>query len=202
MSESAVLDVPVFPILPFDEARLRPGAALFFNPRWVDPYESLVSMLWKFAWINGLDGKTVVGCFAARSVDPYEGVEASSAELDVRKIASSLRVTQKTVHAALGRAGRKGSALLRFCPQCMLRNYHSVVHQFDYEAQCPVHRSVLREACPQCARTTPYRIDARTFDAPFGCPLCRRRHAPSSNFVNRRPMPKRALVAITGAFLR
>jgi hypothetical protein len=202
MPESGASAAQVFLILPFDQARLNPSPGYIFNPRWLDPYESVVSMMWKFAWINGLDGKTVVRHFALRSVDPYEGVEASRTELDVRKIAAALGVTQKTVHAALGRPGRSGSAMLRYCPKCIRRTYHSVVHQFSYEQQCPAHRCLLREACPQCGAMNPYRIDAGTLDVPFGCPKCRDKHTQRSNFIHRRPMSKRALVAITGTFFR
>jgi hypothetical protein len=55
VNEPAALSPPgPLPILTFEEATLGPSLGYVFDARWLDPYESLVSMLWKFAWVNGL----------------------------------------------------------------------------------------------------------------------------------------------------
>ena len=46
---AAILPSAPLPILTFDKAALRPSLGYVFDARWLDPYESLVSMLWKFA---------------------------------------------------------------------------------------------------------------------------------------------------------
>jgi len=74
----------------------------------------------------------------------------------------------------------------------MSRGYHSVVHQFGYEPQCPLHGYGLDTARRGCGATSKYRIDARLLDAPFRCAQCRRSYAHSStSFLHRRPLPKR-----------
>jgi hypothetical protein len=42
------------PILVFDERQLTPSFGYVFHRKWVDPGESLVSILWKFARMNAL----------------------------------------------------------------------------------------------------------------------------------------------------
>lgn len=44
------------PILTLDEQKLTPSMGYVFNKRWLDPCESLVSILWKFEKVNPLRG--------------------------------------------------------------------------------------------------------------------------------------------------
>ena len=60
-----------FPILTFDTTKLTPAWGYVFDPRWLDPYESVVSMLWKFVWMNRLAGHAVVEHVAKHNVDAY-----------------------------------------------------------------------------------------------------------------------------------
>lgn len=55
------------PILTFDQAEVAASFGHIFDARWVAPYESIVSMLWKFARMNGLPlpGSRVVGLLRA-----------------------------------------------------------------------------------------------------------------------------------------
>jgi hypothetical protein len=50
----------MLPILTFDERKLTPSFGYFFDARWLEPYESIVGVLWKFACMNGLAGHVVV----------------------------------------------------------------------------------------------------------------------------------------------
>jgi hypothetical protein len=59
-----------YPILTFDETKLSPSLGYVFRLQWLDPHESLVSMLWKFAWMNRLPGHTVATQVAMRTIDP------------------------------------------------------------------------------------------------------------------------------------
>ena len=53
------------PILTFDERVLSPRFGYVFHRRWLQPYESIVGLLWKFARLNRLAGHTVVMHLAA-----------------------------------------------------------------------------------------------------------------------------------------
>ena len=187
------------PILTFDEASLGPSLGYVFDARWLDPYESIVSMLWKFAWINGLAGHQVVTHVAKRPVDPYEGIAATVDDIDVQRVARSLGVTLRTVRAAC----RPGCPVLRFCSRCMARGYHGVVHQLRTEERCPVHRCALASTCRRCGASSAWRLDARLLDAPFDCAQCRRRYGGygAAGFVHRKPLSRFARMALTCTFL-
>ena len=58
------------PILTFDERSLSPRFGYVFAPRWLDPCESIVGMLWKFVRMNRLSGHAVVAQISRKAVDP------------------------------------------------------------------------------------------------------------------------------------
>lgn len=62
-----------FPILTLDEAKPTPALGYLFNKRWVEPCESLISILWKLEKANGLSG-IVVARLMGPDIDPYEGI--------------------------------------------------------------------------------------------------------------------------------
>lgn len=47
---------------------------------------------------------------------------------------------------------------LRFCEACIVRGYHSPIHQLPWVACCPIHGIPLRERCPECGNIIPVRI--------------------------------------------
>ena len=191
-----------FPILTFDDASLSPTFGYVFDARWLDPFESLVGMLWKFAAMNRIAGHVIVRQVSRRAVDPYEGIDATAVSVDVPSLATSLGVSQKLVRMSLCRPDcRRGwCSELRFCPRCVSRGYHGIVHQLGSQPHCPVHGCWLESVCRSCKSSSAYRLTAKLFDAPFRCAQC---HAPYSRsaarFANRRPLPKRARSAITRA---
>lgn len=63
---------------------------------------------------------------------------------------------------------------LRFCPRCMSRGYHSVVHQFGGIHFCPVHDCCLENRCRCCGSSNEYLIKASLLDAPFKCQIGRK----------------------------
>ena len=66
---NAALQAPRFPILMLDEQRLTPSLGYVFNERWLDPCESLVSILWKFEKVNALPCN-VVARLMGPNIDP------------------------------------------------------------------------------------------------------------------------------------
>ena len=192
------------PILTFDGADVAASFGYVFDASWVAPFESIVSMLWKFGRMNGLAGSRVVGQLSATPLDPYEGVPASAAGVDVRRVARLLGLTQKAVRSGLGsRTGRRAMNLrLRHCARCMRGGYHSVVHQFLDAMQCPIHGDWLEEGCRGCGHASDYWLDAQLLDAPFRCARCRRPYAPGHGLsVQRpRPLPTPLRIAMTRAY--
>jgi hypothetical protein len=198
------MPISFYPILTFEECKLSPSLGYLFKRQWLDPLESVVCILWKFARMNRLPGHQVVANVARRQIDPYEGCAATAAELDIRLTAASLGLAQKTIRFALQRPElrRAWCSELRFCPRCMSRGYHSVVHQFGGVSHYPVHGCCLQTRCRSCGTSSEYLIKASVLDAPFKCPDCQRHYGnDASSFVNRIPMQARDRSAIVRAFI-
>ena len=108
------------PILIVDQHALSPRFGYVFHPRWLQPYESVVSMLWKFARMNLLSGFALVEQVSPDGVDPYDGV--ASRDLDVRAIARMLGVTQRSVRIGMKDLSLDRHRYLRCCPSL---NFHA-----------------------------------------------------------------------------
>ena len=193
-----------FPILTFDEWTLTPSLGYAFDPACLGPYESLVSMLWKFAWANRLPGHTVVSHTAKSTIDPYDGITVTLEDINTIRIASTLHITLKSLRLSTHRAdsGRLWCHDLRFCSRCMARGYHSVVHQFEGLQRCPIHKTVLETRCRSCGKATRYHLNAKLIDAPFGCAQCGSRHSHGPTCICKRsPLLQQDRTAITRTFL-
>ena len=148
------------PILTLDEAKLSVSFGYVFDRKLVEPCDSIVSLLWKFARMNSLPGHLLIGQLCRAPVDPYDGIGAGAQDVDVRLIAKLLATPAKTVGVSLGAAYgcRSLHAALRYCPRCIGQGYHSVLHQQVSAYQCPIHRDPLAEGCSSCGHRTPYRL--------------------------------------------
>ena len=159
------------PILIVDQQALNPRLGYVFHRRWLQPYESVVSMLWKFARMNLLSGFALVKQVSPDNVDPYDGV--ASRDVDVRAMARMLDVTQRSVRIGMKDLSLDRHRYLRCCPSCMVLGYHSVVHQREHLNRCPIHGVQLLVACRHCGQPSAYWLDAQLLDAPFRCRHCR-----------------------------
>lgn len=184
------------PILTFDERALSPRLGYVFDRRWLDPFESIVGMVWKFVRMNGIAGHTMMTQLC-RHVDPYEGAVPAPQNVDVRALARMLGVTQSNVRAGLYSAPRD-SARLKYCTRCLSRGYHGASHQHGRLLCCPAHGRPLQTLCRHCQRPSEYRLDAQLLDSPFRCRHCSRYLAwpPPSNLAHRRPMTLKERVAM------
>lgn len=192
------------PILTFDERVLNPRLGYVFDRRWLDPYESIVGMLWKFVRMNGIPGHAVVR-HLCRHADPYEGVAPTSQYVDVRALARMLTVTQSCVREGLysPASAHRGSRSFRYCTRCLSRGYHGASHQHERLLNCPAHGRPLETRCRHCQRTSDYRLDAQLLDTPFRCRHCAQNYAGARpmNIALRPPMAMKDRVAITRAHL-
>jgi hypothetical protein len=152
------------PILTLDERILSPRLSYVFHRRWLDPYESIVGMLWKFARLNALPGHAVVSQVCHLPVDPYLGI--APADVDIRAVAGLLGLTQRRVREGLGALRSDVSSCLRHCSKCAAAGYHGTLHQLARFARCPVHLEPIESECRNCRRTSNYRLDAQVLDAP------------------------------------
>lgn len=161
------------PILMLDQNALSPRFGYVFHRCWLQPYESVVSMLWKFVRMNRLPGAALVRQLCGDPVDPYEGI--SIRNLDVRAVARLLDIPRRSVFEGTVTAS-DGCSSLRFCSRCMSLGYHGMVHQRERQARCPIHRLPLLVTCVRCGKASSYWLDAELLDAPFRCRHCRRHY--------------------------
>lgn len=188
------------PILTFDANSLSPSFGYLFDRQWLDPYESIVSILWKFARANGIPGHEVTVAAARQVIDPYVGLEAHREAIDFRRLQRELGISRKTLREATIPARRRTAiaAHFRYCAPCLGRGYHSPVHQFESVQRCPIHDQRLHSACRRCGYSALYRLNALFLETPFICPACRLPYGtqwPSVIFRSR--MPMKDLVSIT-----
>jgi hypothetical protein len=188
------------PIMLFDEAKLKPAFGYVFEQTWVYPYESIVSLLWKFARQNQLPGHLIATQAAKNITDPYEGIEACAKKVDISGLAKALGLPSKTIRASVlpESLQRSSSPWLKYCKLCLKDGYHSVVHQLNRVGKCPFHRIDVSDVCPECGGRTPYRLNARLLNTPYRCASCRAQYAwliPSPLRIV--PMSKEARTAFT-----
>jgi hypothetical protein len=110
-----------------------PALGYLFNSKWLDPYESLISILWKFEKANALPG-IVVARLIRPDIDPYDGFAPQLGEVDVGRLHDVLGLPTKALRAALlerTERRRRNSDVFRHCRHCIARGYHSVLHQIE-----------------------------------------------------------------------
>ncbi|MGU8077242.1 hypothetical protein [Burkholderia pyrrocinia] len=164
---------PRLPILTLDEQKLTPSLGYVFNRRWLDPCESLVSILWKFEKVNAVPGN-VVARLMGPDIDPYEGVVPQLGAVNVARLHVTLGIPMAPLEIALLHPSqrRRYSPLFRHCRRCIARGYHSVLHQMLSLNTCPAHYRQLETACQRCGYQAPYVVNVRLLESPYRCAFC------------------------------
>lgn len=165
-----MLELPL-PIMLFDERKLRPSFGYVFDKQLLAPYESIVAILWKLGRQNGMSGHLIAAQIAKEKVDPYAGIAACETQVNVIELKKMLGLPLKTVRESLLplEAQHLSSPYLRYCGKCLRLGYHSVVHQLKRVGRCPIHATVMEEACGHCDAQIPYRLNAGLLDAAYRC---------------------------------
>jgi hypothetical protein len=176
---------------------LVPALGYVFDPKWVWPRESIMSILWKFVLANRLPGQLVVNQVNAK-VDPYEDVIPSLAFVDVRRLAHTLGVSARVIRRSLltGSEHRQCCSSFRYCRLCSGLGYHSVLFQWPSESICPVHKVQLEATCRSCGQEITYVINACLLESPFRCCFCRRRYGSPFSISHPRPLRREGFIAI------
>ncbi|MGY4835197.1 hypothetical protein [Burkholderia pyrrocinia] len=164
---------PRLPILTLDEQKLTPSLGYVFNPRWLDPCESLVSILWKFERVNAVPGN-VLARLMGPDIDPYEGVVPQLGAVNVARLHVTLGIPMAPLEIALLHPSqwRCYSPLFRHCRRCIARGYHSVLHQLLNLTTCPAQYRPLETACRRCGYQAPYVVNVRLLESPYRCAFC------------------------------
>lgn len=178
-----------FPILVFDEQKLTPSLGYLFKKRWIEPLESLISILWKFERANSTPGH-VIARLIRPDIDPYEGVVPQVGDLDLERLVRTLAIPRKLLRTALLKPSQhpRYHTSLRFCKRCMSVGFHSVLHQMLHIENCPIHRRPLETRCDRCDYEAPYVANVRLLESPFRCSSCGNYYGSQGWSPNRPPM--------------
>ena len=165
------------PIVIYDESKLSTALGYLFDIRLVRPFESLLSIVWKFGKLNAIAGHELAGHMARYPIDPYEGIAGRKEWVDTKRLRRALGLSSAVLRASMIHTF-KASPQFRFCGRCLWRNYHCVLHQVTALTHCPLHpSSLLQTRCPHCDEEMAYHFSARVLDTPFCCAHCRKPYA-------------------------
>lgn len=163
-----------------------------FNPfgfgwrsSWVNPLESLWSILRKFEFFNQATLKQMQDFFGT---DPITRLPwLSRKRLDLRWYGgfdplllerafgvSRLTLDESTVIPFVVEAEHDvlTSQYLRFCHSCLKEGFHSSLHQLLLVRNCPLHEEPLTIRCRHCQTRVDYTLRSVPLASEVGCPEC------------------------------
>lgn len=148
------------------------------RPEWVRPTESLWTILAKWQFVNRLPYSSIASVIL-RQVTVDQGVDL--------RVLDQFRLDAFSDHSGISRERLASAACspnadarmieiasqhLRFCTVCMGEGFHAALFQFTPIRCCPIHHVPLHDACTNCRKKIPYRLDASFAARPFACPHC------------------------------
>lgn len=149
-------------------------SAFCWRPYWLSRFESLWSLLRKFAYLNAINHYEIRKLFRCAGVYkkldwawhlPKDDLSHFGA-LDPSKLSSMFGIGDKHLAEATMlryvqgyEAGILTSDFLRFCPTCIYQGFHSPLHQLLFLTKCPAHGDRLEIRCTECITLTiPYKL--------------------------------------------
>ena len=151
-----------------------------WSDRWEGHFESRLSLMWKFAWVNAQRRAQMRWRFDTTRIN--DGMHSYDFPYTYKPNFREPRETlpferERVVQTIEEYCGALTPLLvtessLRFCPVCLQYGYVSVFFQLACLRLCPMHAVPLEETC-KCGAATPG-PDAfgRGLDAPFHCITC------------------------------
>lgn len=159
--------------------------AYIWSSDYVSKYESLCSILQKFAalnYCNFLDVKKVfcVDFFSDRYTWPVQYRGYGSLEPFItNRLKNILNIDDDIVKYSINSPYRLRndyyvSRQLRYCPVCIKSGFHSPLFQQGFIEKCPIHNEKLLTSCPSCNShgLFSYSLDSPSFNFPYSCKRC------------------------------
>lgn len=141
---------------------------------WSSRFESLWSLLRKFAYLNAINHYEIRKLFRCDDVSQRLGLEwrlpgddlSHFGALDPSKLSIMFGIGAEGLAEATmlryvqgSEAVNLTSEVLRFCPTCIYQGFHSSLHQLLFVTNCPVHGDLLEIRCTECITLTiPYKL--------------------------------------------
>ncbi|MES2072726.1 MAG: hypothetical protein V4488_20370 [Pseudomonadota bacterium] len=143
------------------------------------PYESIASIMLRFAWRNALRSNRIKTIFRGEKLrNSKQGSLYCPNWVDVTYIAKNLGwridyVPEMNIGYRFGSIGLWASNHFRYCRFCLLASYHSYFYQYHLLNACPIHNSELIDRCLSCNDRTPlYYCNKELFEISYHCPKC------------------------------
>lgn len=148
-------------------------SAFCWRPYWSSRFESLWSLLRKFAYLNAINHYEIRKLFKRDEVSQevhwrwcLRADLRHFGALDPSKLSVIFGVGDNDLAEATVlryvkeyEAGTLTSEFLRFCPTCIYRGFHSPLYQLLFLTKCPMHGKRLEVRCPKCiSPAIPYKL--------------------------------------------
>lgn len=148
-------------------------SAFCWRPYWSSRFESLWSLLRKFAYLNAINYHEIRKLFKRDEVTNklnwkwylrddlrhFGGLDPSKLSVIFGIGDNDLVETTVLRYVKEYEAGTLTSEFLRFCPTCIYQGFHSPLHQLLFLTKCPAHGNRLEIRCPECiCPTIPYKL--------------------------------------------
>ncbi|WP_147383840.1 hypothetical protein [Noviherbaspirillum sedimenti] len=155
-----------------------------WRDEWRNPFESPLSLLWKFAWANCLTAGEICKALFGRNLTSSLGMAVHGRTLLTPTWIRHEYPYSGPVATAVANGGLEeytrywatalaSDAAIRYCPKCMQRGYQTIFAQLDGLQQCLIHAEPLLAHCTNCTAATPrFALVPETMDAPWRCPSC------------------------------
>ncbi len=156
----------------FENTPINPSA-FCWRPYWQSRFESLWSLLRKFAYLNAITQRETRELFRLNKVPQHSlqwmwGLRDDlrcSIGLDPLRLSTIFGIGYRDLKEATVLQyvhEREVSALtsefLRFCPTCISQGFHSPLHQLLFLTKCPAHGDILENRCSDCLLLISYKL--------------------------------------------
>ena len=151
-------------------------------------YESLWSVLQKFALLNAVGGITIREIFGEKGLgknlhDSWRFKNRndlrSSGGLDLEKLSFLFNRNEDRINESVTTTFLNYNEIeplsvenLRFCRSCIEEGFHSAIYQLLFIKICPYHEEKFISQCPNCECEIPYTLGKASFSEPYKCPTC------------------------------
>ncbi len=138
------------------------------------PYESALSVYWRFAWRNTLSPAQLRRIIGIPGYRPqYNWIARTSFFSDVLGWHPLSKNEQCLVDGSTKYPLYLFEPHLRYCPICLGGGYHSYWFQFSFLDYCPVHEVRLHARCHTCRYAVGFfNITKQLFSRPYFCVHC------------------------------
>lgn len=136
------------------------------------PYESSLSIVWRFAWCNSLGYPQLLRYIGNRWLK--HSILCAAQRVQSVMGWDTLHDAEEALYEQFSRDVDVWiERRFRYCPLCLEHGYHSVFHQMKPLACCPVHQVELMTRCYACGEPLPeYRSSRDLLLKPYRCPAC------------------------------